>query len=341
MLSGFVVLLTDINFSTLGSSLHGPSAHGHTSQFATTELAGIVSLLISSSLQPSSLPTYKRAWNLFYNFFHTTFPGLPVVLPISAPNLALFIAYLFDRHYACSTVNTYISALSYSHKLLGFSDTSKVFFIVQMLKGYGKLSARVDVRLPITLPILHKILTLSPDISLSGYELCLFRAMCSLAFHACLRVGEMVVTNNTNPVLSFADVTQLFDASNNVISLRVTFRDYKHSYNQDHVSIIVQRQNTFCPVNILLEYISKRGTNPGPLFLLNGLPVQRQYFCGLLTMAIRLCGLDPTRYKGHSFRIGAASHAAERGLSDARIRSMGRWKSNAFLRYIRIQGMSA
>ena len=55
---------------------------------------------------------------------------------------------------------------------------------------------------------------------------------------------------------------------------------------------------------------------------------------------IKFCGLNPARYKGHSFRIGAASHAADRGLSDAQIRVLGRWKSNAFHRYIRIPSVS-
>ena len=55
--------------------------------------------------------------------------------------------------------------------------------------------------------------------------------------------------------------------------------------------------------------------------------------------ACHLCGLDPSRYKGHSFRIGAASYAEDRGLSDAQIRMLGRWKSNAFLRYIRVPSL--
>ena len=59
-----------------------------------------------------------------------------------------------------------------------------------------------------------------------------------------------------------------------------------------------------------------------------------------LSTALKFCGLDPTRYKGHSFRIGAATHAADKGMSDAQIRTMGRWKSNAFLKYIRLQSMS-
>ena len=49
----------------------------------------------------------------------------------------------------------------------------------------------------------------------------------------------------------------------------------------------------------------------------------------LLPSQLTFCGLDPSRYKGYSFRIGAA-HAADRGMTDAQIRTLGRWKSNAF-----------
>ena len=53
-------------------------------------------------------------------------------------------------------------------------------------------------------------------------------------------------------------------------------------------------------------------------------------------LPFKLCGLNPSVYKGHTFRIGAASHAAERGMSDAQIRILGRSKFNAFLKYIKI-----
>lgn len=42
------------------------------------------------------------------------------------------------------------------------------------------------------------------------------------------------------------------------------------------------------------------------------------------------------RYQAHGFRIGAATSAAESGASDIQIQSMGRWKSGAFQKYIRI-----
>ena len=98
--------------------------------------------------------------------------------------------------YASSTVNTYISALSYSHKLSGLPDPTRVFYIIQMLKGYGKNRARLDSRLPITLPILQRLIEVSPRLTGSQYQICQFKAMCCLAFFAFLKIGEMTATNN-------------------------------------------------------------------------------------------------------------------------------------------------
>ena len=71
-----------------------------------------------------------------------------------------------------------------------------------------------------------------------------------------------------------------------------------------------------------------------------GVPaVSRQQFTEYLALIFRTCGLDPTKYKGHSSRIGAATLTAESGLSDAQIRLLGRWKSDAFRKYIRSPGL--
>ncbi len=49
--------------------------------------------------------------------------------------------------------------------------------------------------------------------------------------------------------------------------------------------------------------------------------------------ALDEAGVDPGQYSGHSFRIGAATTAAARGLEDSTVR---RWKSLAYLEYIKI-----
>ena len=45
--------------------------------------------------------------------------------------------------------------------------------------------------------------------------------------------------------------------------------------------------------------------------------------------------LDPARFSTHSLRIGGASALAAAGVPDYVILDMGRWKSLAFLAYVR------
>ena len=46
-------------------------------------------------------------------------------------------------------------------------------------------------------------------------------------------------------------------------------------------------------------------------------------------------GLAAKDYAGHSFRIGAATTAARQGLQDCQIKTLGRWESSAYTKYIR------
>ena len=145
--------------------------------------------------------------------------------------------------------------------------------------------------------------------------------MCTTAFFAFLRIGEMTYNSAkdaSNLILQVQHVSRLVDSSNYVVALKITFGNFKHSYNQRPFTIFLHRQNSCCPVQFLLEYLARRGNIPGPLFLnQDNNPVSRKIFADLLSRSLKACGLDSTRYKGHSFRIGAASFAAERGMSDA------------------------
>ena len=49
-------------------------------------------------------------------------------------------------------------------------------------------------------------------------------------------------------------------------------------------------------------------------------------------------GLGGSKYLGHSFRNGAATTVVEKGISDATIQILSRWKSDAYKRYIRPLG---
>ena len=52
--------------------------------------------------------------------------------------------------------------------------------------------------------------------------------------------------------------------------------------------------------------------------------------------ALDSAGVDPALFNSHSFRIGAATTAAARGLEDSHIKILGSWESLAYLRYVKI-----
>ena len=151
-------------------------------------------------------------------------------MPISPSVLALFIAYLFRSQYAPSTVMTHVSALGYPRKLQGFSDPSKVFYVSQMLKGFNKVGFRLDSRLPITLPILDKRLSVAPYFVGSSYQICHFQVMCSLAFFAFLRIGKMTSTGgcNENSPLQISQISKLLNSSQEQIAFKITYGNFKH-----------------------------------------------------------------------------------------------------------------
>ena len=101
------------------------------------------------------------------------------------------------------------------------------------------------------------------------------------------------------------------------------------------MQITLLRWLDLCPVQSLVDYISHWGLLKGPLFCtVDGQPVQQKVFSKILSTVLKHFGLDSTEYKGHSFHIGAITFAAESGFSDAQIQAMGRWKSDAFHKYI-------
>ena len=81
--------------------------------------------------------------------------------------------------------------------------------------------------------------------------------------------------------------------------------------------------------------MSLRPKKSGPLFIFeDGSYLSKAKLGQSLNQALRAAGIDPTFYKGHSFRIGAATTAVACGIEDSLIQKMGRWSSNAFQLYI-------
>ena len=86
-----------------------------------------------------------------------------------------------------------------------------------------------------------------------------------------------------------------------------------------------------------LTYLLVRGRQDDTLFWFwDDKPLTRLRFVSTVRGALVKAGIQAQLYAGHSFRIVAATTAAARGMEDSVIRTMGRWKSLAYLEHIKI-----
>lgn len=265
-------------------------------------------------------------------------------LPVSVTDVCNFIGHLFLQNYSPSTILSHISAISFIHKLFDITDPTQAFVTKKILKGCQALGSRKDTRLPITAPILQKLIA-ALEHTVSQYPVrLLLRALFLMAFHAFLRLGEITAKSvkSQNCVLQRADVNFSHNGSR-IEGVQIVMREYKT--NKHHTPLIIHLQacsnSSYCPVQALNNYLALYKHTSGPLFqTMDGLPITYSVVSSHLKAAIKFIGLNPDQFKGHSFRIGAATHAASLGFSDHVIQKMGRWNSDAFKRYIRIQSFN-
>jgi hypothetical protein len=292
--------------------------------------------MLRTSLAPSTQKVYSRAWTL-YNQFSTRHLGQRVgidQLPLSSNSILMYVSYLNITGYAPATAISYVSAIGYTHRAAGHGDPTSHTLVQKSLASLTKANPSCDSRLPITLVVLHQLMA-AADITISSlYIRTLIKAMFSVAFFGLMRVGEITSKKSQLPALLLSQLTR---QSGNFI-LQIT--KFKHNHSQQPLDIVLKphSQTQLCPVRNLQQYLSHRGIKESSLFCYSdGNPITREFFINKLKTCIEFCGLEAARYKSHSFRIGGASYLASLGHSDAQIRVIGRWRSEAFKRYIRCQ----
>ena len=120
--------------------------------------------------------------------------------------------------------------------------------------------------------------------------------------------------------------------------LRVTIKQSETDSFRKGINLFVGRTNSvLCPVAAVLDFLCVRGKKPGPLFIwADGRPLTQSRFAEEIRNALSRAGVDQSRYYTHSFRIGAATTAAVKGMEDSLIKTLGRWESTAYLQYVRI-----
>ena len=160
-----------------------------------------------------------------------------------------------------------------------------------------------------------------------------------MGFFGFMQAGEFTIPSDRSydPSchLSVSDVA--VDSHSKPSLLQVHLRMSKTDPFRRGVSIYLgNTSNDLCPVAAVLSYLAIRPGTPGPLFVFeDGRYLTRDRLVHNLRDILAQVGVNATHFSGHSFRIGAATTAAAKGVPDSTIKMLGRWESSAYLLYIR------
>ena len=159
---------------------------------------------------------------------------------------------------------------------------------------------------------------------------------CTLAFFGFLQSSEYVVpstkTYDKAVTLSPKDIVMRKN------TIQVTIKASKTDPFRVGMSIFITATGyPICPLQALEKYLYYCKCRKGPLFQFsNGHYLTRQALASIVKKGLASYGISPSAYSTHSFHIGAASTAAAAGIPDSLIKSLGRWRSDCYQRYLRI-----
>lgn len=258
--------------------------------------------------------------------------------------LCSYAAYLADQGLAPQSIRVYLSAVRSMQISLGLPnprDQSSLPILQRVQAGIRRAHAAKEsnppTRLPITAHVLRQLKAVWEQSSHPD-RTTLWAVACT-AFYGFFRLGELLLTSPSSfhqqRSLAWGDVAVDDTADPTVI--RIHLKHSKCDQFGAGANVVLGKSGTdICPVAALVEYISARGDSPGPFFLsYTRKPLLKADFVTETRRALARAGFHPHNYAGHSFRIGAATSAAQAGIEDSTIRTLGRWHSAAFLQYIR------
>jgi len=153
-------------------------------------------------------------------------------------------------------------------------------------------------------------------------------------YHAALRASEICKMPKTSHTVQMHNIKLVTEHKKP--ALKIKLRSYKHSTKTTTPLIVTSTSTTCCPVKAFSKYIKLRSNKPGPAFChANDHPITRKQLASKLQHHLTMSGHNESNYNTHSFRIGKTTDLAKQGYSYAKIALIGRWNSNAYLKYIK------
>ena len=197
------------------------------------------------------------------------------------------------------------------------------------------------IRTPLTRPFLLSVLS---PLTNNQYEDVVLHAAFTLAFAGFLRVGEFTYKeSDRNLAEGFGKwflTKSCIRISREATYMELNLPSSKTDPFRKGIKLtIAATYDRGCPVLAMqrLRAIDTHRPEHAPLFCIGKLEQHaftREYVVRRLQELATAVGLGQGTWNGHSFRRGAATWAAEIGISENEIQTLGRWRSDAYKTYI-------
>ena len=274
---------------------------------------------------PSTRRTYQSGLTAFNTFCHQF--GI-VPFPASSLTLEYFCAHV-SQQISCKTLKVYLSEICLAHIERGLPDPTKSTSLHLVCRGIRRQQGDSRrVWLPITINLLR---LLKEQLRTSNHytpiEQRMLWALFTLAFYGFFRSNELLSN------LRWSDLT----LSLNQMSITLHQSKTDPFRRGQTIHIFVTGPST-CPVRAMTIYhnfISNRDSTDPVFHAGRFQPLTQKKLNEILRCLLKQGGINQADYASHSYRIGAATTAAEAGIPAWLIKTLGRWSSNAYMDYIR------
>jgi len=254
-------------------------------------------------------------------------------LPATERRLAEFIVYLADiKQLAPVSIKAYLAGVRSLHVEQGYGNplvgTHLLQLVMDGIRRVHGLHPR-HTRLPITLGQLTQIIQATMDnATMHPSDRIMLATAFSLMFFGFLRCNEIISLCRT-------DITFGVTPRHLEIHLRQSKTDRFSRGETIHVGCAAPSMATVCPVTLATQ-LSALSSSQWLFTFKSGKRLSREAVSHYLQQAlVRAHVPNAHHYNTHSFRIGAATTAADVGMPDWMIKALGRWSSDAYQGYVR------
>ena len=307
----------------------------------------VLERLKHSQTRKSTRNNYHKIWNQF-NCFMMRLDRKP---DNWENRVALFCTFLIEKGTQSSTVKSYISAIKHILKADGYPWNENAVILNSLTKACRVINDKVYHRQPISKSLLEIMLfEIEHMFPKQWYLEILYKTIFCIGYYGLFRIGELAAENDeaceqNNHAIKACNV-HIGKNKNKILFVLYSSKTHSKESLPQKVKIkandkpFKQTNEHFCPFRLFTNFMSLRGNyaskNEQLFVFRDRKPVCPYNIRSTLDKCLCRLGIDHSMYSVHSLRVGRTSDLVKLGYSIEEVKRMGRWKSNAVYRYIKL-----